>query len=161
ALELAPDRARLHFALARAHERAQQRDEAVAAYRASADAGVLAARSLVSLARIELDRLPPGGALTEIEAALHRADELAADDDVVRAAIVRERRRVEQKRREPGRAEDELDREAMDRIGALMGDQIGSSFGFGGLGPHGVGRGGGFDDGTIGLGNIGLIGERG
>src|SRR5690606_2390568 len=92
------ERARIHFALARAHERAQQRDEAVAAYRASADAGVLAARALVSVARIEIDRLSPTGGLIAIEAALDRAEELAGEDEVVRRAIIRERRRVERKR---------------------------------------------------------------
>lgn len=44
-------------------------------------------------------------------------------------------------------------------LGALWGDQIGDSFGVGGLGLTGVGRGGGTGEGTIGLGNIGTIGH--
>lgn len=48
----------------------------------------------------------------------------------------------------------------MSAIGALMGDQIGSNFGFGGLGLRGTGRGGGgTGEGTIGLGNLGTIGH--
>ena len=48
----------------------------------------------------------------------------------------------------------------MSALGALMGDQIGSNFGFGGLGLRGTGRGGGgTGEGTIGLGNIGTIGH--
>ncbi|MBN8615618.1 MAG: hypothetical protein J0L92_33795 [Deltaproteobacteria bacterium] len=44
--------------------------------------------------------------------------------------------------------------------GALMGDQIGASFGFGGLGLYGTGMGGGgTGEGTIGLGNLGTIGH--
>jgi len=47
-------------------------------------------------------------------------------------------------------------------LGALMGDQIGTSYGFGGLGPAGAGRGGGGSgDGTIGLGQLGTIGHGG
>ncbi|MDD9937477.1 MAG: hypothetical protein OXT09_27950 [Myxococcales bacterium] len=46
-----------------------------------------------------------------------------------------------------------------DPMGALMGDQIGSNFGFGGLGLRGTGRGGGgTSEGTLGLGNIGTMG---
>ncbi|MCS6797687.1 MAG: TonB family protein [Myxococcota bacterium] len=45
-------------------------------------------------------------------------------------------------------------------LGALMGDQIGENFGFGGLGLRGTGRGGGgTGEGTIGLGNFGTIGH--
>lgn len=46
-------------------------------------------------------------------------------------------------------------------LGALMGDQIGDSFGYGGLGLRGTGSGGGTGEGTIGLGNIGTIGRTG
>lgn len=50
----------------------------------------------------------------------------------------------------------------MSALGALMGDQIGSNFGFGGLGLRGTGRGGGgTGEGTIGLGNLGTIGHGG
>ena len=50
----------------------------------------------------------------------------------------------------------------MSAMGALMGDQAGSNFGFGGLGLRGTGRGGGgTGQGTIGLGNIGTIGHGG
>jgi TonB family protein len=50
--------------------------------------------------------------------------------------------------------------DAMSALGALMGDQVGSNFGFGGLGLRGTGRGGGgTGEGTIGLGNIGTIGH--
>jgi FHA domain len=48
----------------------------------------------------------------------------------------------------------------MSALGALMGDQIGENFGFGGLGLRGTGRGGGgTGEGTIGLGNVGTIGH--
>lgn len=48
----------------------------------------------------------------------------------------------------------------MSALGALMGDQIGGNFGFGGLGLRGTGRGGGgTGEGTIGLGNLGTIGH--
>ncbi len=50
----------------------------------------------------------------------------------------------------------------MAAVGALMGDQVGSNFGFGGLGLRGTGEGGGGEgEGTIGLGNIGTIGHGG
>ncbi|HEX5661767.1 MAG TPA: AgmX/PglI C-terminal domain-containing protein [Polyangiales bacterium] len=50
----------------------------------------------------------------------------------------------------------------MSAMGALMGDQIGDNFGFGGLGLRGTGRGGGgTGEGTIGLGNVGTIGHGG
>jgi TonB family protein len=50
----------------------------------------------------------------------------------------------------------------MSAMGALMGDQIGENFGFGGLGLRGTGRGGGgTGEGTIGLGNVGTIGHGG
>ena len=45
-------------------------------------------------------------------------------------------------------------------LGGLMGDQIGDSFGYGGLGLRGSGLGGGgTGEGTIGLGNLGTIGH--
>lgn len=47
-------------------------------------------------------------------------------------------------------------------LGALMGNQIGGNFGFGGLGLKGSGRGaGGTGEGTIGLGNLRTIGNGG
>jgi TonB family protein len=53
-----------------------------------------------------------------------------------------------------------LGNDPMSALGALMGDQIGANFGFGGLGLRGTGRGGGgTGEGTIGLGNIGTIGH--
>jgi len=45
-------------------------------------------------------------------------------------------------------------------LGALMGDRIGDNFGYGGLGIHGTGRGGGRDgEGTIGVGDLDTIGR--
>jgi TonB family protein len=53
-----------------------------------------------------------------------------------------------------------LGADPMSALGALMGDQIGGNFGFGGLGLRGTGRGGGgTGEGTIGLGNLGTIGH--
>jgi hypothetical protein len=53
-----------------------------------------------------------------------------------------------------------LGSDPMSALGALMGDQVGANFGFGGLGLRGTGRGGGgTGEGTIGLGNIGTIGH--
>ncbi len=53
-----------------------------------------------------------------------------------------------------------LGNDPMSALGALLGDQIGANFGFGGLGLRGTGRGGGgTGEGTIGLGNIGTIGH--
>lgn len=53
-----------------------------------------------------------------------------------------------------------LGNDSMSALGALMGDQVGENFGFGGLGLRGTGRGGGgTGEGTIGLGNIGTIGH--
>ena len=53
-----------------------------------------------------------------------------------------------------------LGNDPMSALGALMGDQIGENFGFGGLGLRGTGRGGGgTGEGTIGLGNFGTIGH--
>lgn len=53
-----------------------------------------------------------------------------------------------------------LGNDPMSALGALMGDQIGENFGYGGLGLRGTGLGGGgTGEGTIGLGNIGLIGH--
>ncbi len=55
-----------------------------------------------------------------------------------------------------------LGSDPMSALGALMGDQIGENFGFGGLGLRGTGRGGGgTGEGTIGLGNLGTIGHGG
>ena len=46
-------------------------------------------------------------------------------------------------------------------MGAILGDQLGSNFGFGGLGSSGTGRGGGgTGDGTVGLGNLGTTGHN-
>jgi TonB family protein len=60
----------------------------------------------------------------------------------------------------PYGADQALGADPMSALGALMGDQIGSNFGFGGLGLRGTGRGGGgTGEGTIGLGNIGTIGH--
>ncbi len=53
-----------------------------------------------------------------------------------------------------------LGTDPMSALGALMGDQIGGNFGFGGLGLRGTGRGGGgTGEGTIGLGTLGTIGH--
>jgi TonB family protein len=47
-------------------------------------------------------------------------------------------------------------------LGALMGNQVGENFGYGGLGLRGTGRGGGgTGEGTIGLGNLNTIGHGG
>jgi TonB family protein len=47
-------------------------------------------------------------------------------------------------------------------LGALMGNQVGANFGYGGLGLSGTGRGGGgTGEGTIGLGNLNTIGHGG
>ncbi len=55
-----------------------------------------------------------------------------------------------------------LGNDPMSAIGALMGDQIGGNFGFGGLGLRGTGRGGGgTGEGTIGLGTLGTLGHGG
>jgi TonB family protein len=60
----------------------------------------------------------------------------------------------------PYGADTALGADPMSALGALMGDQIGGNFGFGGLGLRGTGRGGGgTGEGTIGLGNIGTIGH--
>ncbi len=62
----------------------------------------------------------------------------------------------------PYGADQAMGNDPMSAIGALMGDQIGSNFGFGGLGLRGTGRGGGgTGEGTIGLGNLGTIGHGG
>ena len=62
----------------------------------------------------------------------------------------------------PYGADTALGADPMSALGALMGDQIGENFGFGGLGLRGTGRGGGgTGEGTIGLGNIGTIGHGG
>lgn len=60
----------------------------------------------------------------------------------------------------PYGADTAVGNDPMSALGALMGDQIGGNFGFGGLGLRGTGRGGGgTGEGTIGLGNIGTIGH--
>ncbi len=62
----------------------------------------------------------------------------------------------------PFGADTALGNDPMSALGALMGDQIGSNAGFGGLGLRGTGRGGGgTGEGTIGLGNLGTIGHGG
>ncbi len=61
-----------------------------------------------------------------------------------------------------GSQDDGATADSMQGIGALMGDQIGDGFGSGGLGLDGTGRGGGgAGEGTIGLGNLGTIGQSG
>lgn len=60
----------------------------------------------------------------------------------------------------PYGAETALGADPLSALGALMGDQTGANFGFGGLGPNGTGRGGGgFGLGTIGQGRLGTIGH--
>jgi hypothetical protein len=55
-----------------------------------------------------------------------------------------------------------LGSDAENALGALMGNQIGPNFGFGGLGLRGTGSGGGgTGEGTIRLGNLGTIGHGG
>jgi TonB family protein len=55
-----------------------------------------------------------------------------------------------------------LGSDAEDALGGLIGDQIGESYGLGGLGLAGTGRGGGgTGEGTIGLGTLGTIGKGG
>jgi TonB family protein len=55
-----------------------------------------------------------------------------------------------------------LGNDAENALGALMGDQVGENFGYGGLGLRGTGRGGGgTGEGTIGLGNLNTIGHGG
>lgn len=98
ALELDPERHRVHFALARAEELASHPDQAVEAYRASAESGALPARSLAAAARTRLDALGLN-AMTdelaqELEAELDRAEELAEDDEAARGAIIAQRRRL-------------------------------------------------------------------
>lgn len=62
----------------------------------------------------------------------------------------------------PYGADQAMGNDPMSAMGALMGDQIGGNFGFGGLGLRGTGRGGGgTGEGTIGLGNLGTIGHGG
>ncbi|MCC7538341.1 MAG: TonB family protein, partial [Deltaproteobacteria bacterium] len=60
----------------------------------------------------------------------------------------------------PAGTEAALGNDPMSALGALMGNQVGDNFGFGGLGLRGTGRGGGgTGEGTIGLGNLGTIGH--
>ncbi len=60
----------------------------------------------------------------------------------------------------PYGAETALGADPLNALGALMGDQTGANFGFGGLGPNGTGRGGGGTGlGTIGQGRLGTIGH--
>ncbi len=60
----------------------------------------------------------------------------------------------------PYGAERALGSDPLSALGALMGDQTGANFGFGGLGPSGTGRGGGGTGlGTIGVGHLGTIGH--
>jgi len=55
-----------------------------------------------------------------------------------------------------------LGNDAENALGALMGNQLGENFGYGGLGLRGTGRGGGgTGEGTIGLGNLNTIGRGG
>ncbi len=98
ALELDPERHRVHFALARAEELASHSDQAVEAYRASAEAGALPARSLAAAARTRLDALGLNAMTDELaqegEAELDRAEELAEGDEAARGAIIAQRRRL-------------------------------------------------------------------
>ncbi|HJL03719.1 MAG TPA: AgmX/PglI C-terminal domain-containing protein [Polyangiaceae bacterium LLY-WYZ-15_(1-7)] len=135
ALELDPARARVHFALARAHELAGEPEAAIEAYRASAEAEVLAARSLAAAARTKLDALGRGRlgeALGEaLDAELERAEALASeDDDAARAAIAAQRRRLERKREAQSlRAAERVlatDREIAENAGILR--ALGSTF---------------------------------
>jgi len=53
-----------------------------------------------------------------------------------------------------------LGNDAQSALGALLGDQVGANFGFGGLGAKGTGHGGGGNaEGTIGVGAVGTIGR--
>lgn len=60
----------------------------------------------------------------------------------------------------PYGADQAIGADPLSALGALMGDQTGANFGFGGLGPSGTGRGGGGTGlGTIGVGHLGTIGH--
>ena len=62
----------------------------------------------------------------------------------------------------PFGADQALGNDPMSALGAMTGSEIGSNFGFGGLGLRGTGRGGGgTGQGTIGMGNFGTIGRGG
>lgn len=66
--------------------------------------------------------------------------------------------------RAPRRAKSKtaLSSDSKDALGALLAEDVGANFGFGGLGLAGKGRGGGgTGDGSIGLGNIGTLGHGG
>ncbi|HJL15841.1 MAG TPA: AgmX/PglI C-terminal domain-containing protein [Sandaracinaceae bacterium LLY-WYZ-13_1] len=102
ALELDADRDRVRFPLARARERAGQLEEAVAAYRAAAEAGAQPSRALAAAARVRLDALgdeaPEEDVVRAIEGLLDRAEERAGDDEAALGAIVAQRRRLERVR---------------------------------------------------------------
>ncbi len=105
ALELDPERVRLYFALGRANELAMSPEEAAAAFTASAEAGVLPARSKVAAVHNHLwairDLTEERGA--ELRAELASAEELAGDDSAVRGAIAAERRNIDRKLAPPAR----------------------------------------------------------
>ncbi|MFK7986400.1 MAG: tetratricopeptide repeat protein [Sandaracinaceae bacterium] len=102
ALELAPDRSRLHFPLARALERSGDPDGAIEAYRAAAEAGVQPGRTLAAAVRTRLDALGNQPAsetlLRELEQELDRAAARADGDDAAEGAIRSLRRRIARKR---------------------------------------------------------------
>ena len=187
ALELDPERHRVHFALARAEELASHPDQAVEAYRASAEAGALPARSLAAATRTRLDALGLN-AMTdelaqELEAELDRAEELAIDDEAARGAIIAQRRRVARMRARAERTfalgsdtetarnaeiggllgalrrpDADIGDSAMTALGNLTGDRLGEQFGSGGLGLRGAGSGGGGRTEGLGLGGLGTRG---
>lgn len=62
----------------------------------------------------------------------------------------------------PFGADSALGNDPENALGLMMGNEIGASFGYGGLGLRGTGRGGGgTGEGTIGLGNLATIGHGG
>lgn len=62
----------------------------------------------------------------------------------------------------PFGADSALGADPENALGLMMGNEIGDSFGYGGLGLRGTGRGGGgMGEGTIGLGNLATIGHGG
>jgi hypothetical protein len=94
------------------------------------------------------------------EMAQHAAEEMAANVGAIGA--VRSLVGSWDSPTSPYGAERAHGNDPMSAIGALMGDQVGDSFGFRGLGMNGTGRGGGGTGlGTYGLGRLGTLGHGG
>jgi Flp pilus assembly protein TadD len=174
ALALGSPEAPRRTQLGKVLEHLDRTDDALAAYRRAVelDAGQLearlgVARLLVGRVRTILDAPEAPAEIAEfadIRGQLDAARPLAEGSPQAAevASLAEDLEALETRSRDRFAvlgAGDTLGNSGLDALGGLIGDPIGDSFGFGGLGLSGIGQGGEPRGETIGLGSLGLMGH--